>query len=360
MKGLLLRLSALDADAENTVRVISFFDELITGRATLATLLRETARLAECPAGVMDAASDVSLRSDAQGRVVAGSPPQDTAVIRDLSPTSRVWLERLGEPLPLDAIVLERFAIAAAPLLDHPRAPLPQLSDAALLELALSESAGQPERARAVRLMGFESTTPLHVLAVAADATQIARLLAALRDAGASTRGASFGRVHAVLTPSLPTAVTEQLPLDVCIGVGPALPALDAPTSWWQARTALRLTRLGSPRATVVHADQLGALASIAARLRTEDIAEVADVTALDRLAEEPHGEDTLSVLGAFCATGSARKAAAEVYRHHSTVAARLAHAESRLGFSFTGTGGRLRLELALVLRHLRDSDTAD
>ncbi|MDW6057577.1 helix-turn-helix domain-containing protein [Streptomyces sp. FXJ1.4098] len=49
-------------------------------------------------------------------------------------------------------------------------------------------------------------------------------------------------------------------------------------------------------------------------------------------------------------------KAAASVYRHHSTVADRLTRAEAHLGFSFTTPAGRLRLELALLLRNLRDS----
>ena len=51
MKGLLLRLSGLDADAESAVRVIGFFDALMTGKADLTTLLKSTAALAECPVG---------------------------------------------------------------------------------------------------------------------------------------------------------------------------------------------------------------------------------------------------------------------------------------------------------------------
>ena len=43
MQGLLLRLSGLDADAENAVRVIGFFDRLITARASLDALVRSTA-----------------------------------------------------------------------------------------------------------------------------------------------------------------------------------------------------------------------------------------------------------------------------------------------------------------------------
>ncbi|QYX76646.1 helix-turn-helix domain-containing protein [Streptomyces akebiae] len=356
MKGLLLRLSALDADAENAVRVIGFFDQLISSRASLSTLVKETAKLAECPAGAMDSMLGVCLRADpAGGQVTAGDAPP-TAASRPLAPSGQVWLERAGTPLPLDELVLERFAIAAAPLLDHSRGPMPELGDTALVELVLSAAAGEAERSRAVRLLHFEPTTRLRVLAVAAEPARVKALVAALREISPGVHCASLGPVHAVLTPEAPPALPDSAPRDIRIGVGPALPVIQAADSWQQARTALRFTALTAPYPAVFYADELGAMAALAARMRTEDIAQVADVTALDRLASEPHGADTLAALTAFCSTGSARKAAAAVYRHHSTVAARLAHAESRLGFAFATPAGRLRLELAIVLRHLRDS----
>jgi hypothetical protein len=52
MKGLLLRLSAVDADAEAAVRVIAYFDALVERGATPVELVRAAAGLAECPAGL--------------------------------------------------------------------------------------------------------------------------------------------------------------------------------------------------------------------------------------------------------------------------------------------------------------------
>lgn len=356
MKGLLLRLSTLDADAENAVRVIGFFDKLVSGRVTLRTLVRETARLAECSAGVADTELGVRLRADSAGRVLSDAPEPADPLVRDLSPSSRVWLERTGAPLALDDIVLERFAIAAALLLDHTRGPLPELGDAALVELALSASAGEAERARAVRLMRFEPGTELHILAVSAEPSAIKGFLTALADVSPGVRAASLGRAHAVLTRSLPPQLSDMVTKGMRIGVSASLPVIDAPESWQQARTALRFATLGALFPAVVRAEELGAFAAIAERLRGQDIAQVDDVAALDSLAAEQHGTDTLAVLTAFCVTGSARKAAAEVYRHHSTVMSRLAHAEARLGFSFSAPAGRLRLELAILLRQLRDT----
>jgi hypothetical protein len=356
VNGLLLRLSALDADAENAVRVIAFFDTLISTRATLRTLVRETARLAECAVGVADCELGVCLRSDPAGQVIAHTPEPVGPAVREISPSSRVWLERAGEPFALDTILLERFAFAAALLLDRTRGPLPEPGDEALVELALSASAGEAERARAVRLLRFDPSAGVHVLAVAAAPGDLRHLLRALTAADPGVRSASIGPVHVVLTRSLPADLREAAGEGVRIGVGDALPAIDAPESWRQARTALRFATREGPCPAVVQAGQLGALAAIAARLRAEDIAKVADVGVLDALATDPHGADTLAVLAAFCATGSARKAAVEVYRHHSTVTARLAQAEARLGFSFGTPAGRQRLELAILLRQLRDT----
>jgi hypothetical protein len=313
MKGLLLRLSALDANAENAVRVISFFDELVARRVDVDTLVRSASQLAECPVGV-------------------GEPVPSPAAVRYLPDGTAVWLARPAPGLALDEILLERLAIAAAILLDHPSAPPTGLGDAALVELALSATAGEAERSRALHLLGMRPQAQLTVLAGTA------------RVGGGRT--AELGALHAVLVPGhMPELELEP---DTRVGVATAT-GIEAPVAWRHASTAVRFAGHG-PR--VVRWDDLGAVAVLSA-LRRADIAEVADVAALDRIAED---QDTIEVLKAFCATDSVRKAAALVYRHHSTVAARLTQAEERLGFSLSTTEGRRRLDLALVLRHLRET----
>jgi len=177
----------------------------------------------------------------------------------------------------------------------------------------------------------------LTVLALAASPEQATRV---------GGRVAELGALHAVLVPG-PMPELDLEP-DMRVGVGTAT-GIDAPAAWRHARTAVRFAGHG-PR--VVRYADLGAVAVLAS-LRAADIAEVSDVALLDQLAED---QDTIEVLKAFCATDSVRKAATLVYRHHSTVAARLATAEARLGFSLSTTEGRRRLDLALVLRHLRET----
>lgn len=327
MKGLLLRLSGLDADAENAVRVIGFFDRLITERAGLDALVRSTADLAGCPVGLHAPGQGLSLRAE-PGAVATAAPAPARAAVRELEGGVVVWIARAGEAAPLDEMLLERFAIAAAVLLEHTSAPLPELGDPALVQLVLSETAGTAERSRALHLLGISATTRLRVLASTSELPG---------------RSVQLGNVRAVLNVEVPEVSGAR------VGVGPLVPAIDAPRSWRAARTALRFTADVEP---VVWWERLGGLALFADQ--HVDVAALDDVRALDRLAADPHGIDTLEAL---CATGSARKAAAVLHRHHSTMAARLARAESVLGFGLDDAAGRLRLHLALMLRRLRDND---
>ncbi|WP_236791407.1 helix-turn-helix domain-containing protein [Amycolatopsis sp. GM8] len=337
MKGLLLRLSGLDADAENAVRVIGFFDSLITGRVSLDTLVRSTAQLAGCPVGLAAPVRGLALRAEPDGALGASSPIPAGAATRELEGGMIAWVARAGEPPPLDDMLLERFAIATAILLEHSDVPLPELGDPALVELVLSEGVGTAERSRALHLLGLDAAARLRVLAVTGPGEF-------------DGRAAMLGSVRAVLSAGdLPGAV----PAGTRLAVGPRLPAIEADRSWRAAGVALRFTADSEP---VVWWERLGGLAAMADRLGPDELSEIADVGALDRLAAGPHGEGTIAVLAALCATGSARKAAAALHRHHSTLPARLAHAESALGFEVDSPSGRFRLHLALMLRRLRDN----
>jgi hypothetical protein len=331
MKGLLLRLSGLDADAESAVRVIGFFDALVTGKADLNTLLRTTAALAECQVGIDAAGRGLVLRADPGGTIdIAG--PSAGAQLRP-SGDACFWLARSAGELAIDDMVLERFALAGSILLDRTVNALPAVGDPALVELIVSASAGIAERSRALHLLGLTPSAPLQVAVstapVSGSSAQVGNQVVTLLAAGASLEP----------TPGLRA------------GIGPALPAIQAADSWQAARTAFRLA---SPEEPVVQADQLGGLLVLAERLRPEDIAKAPDVAAIDRIAAEPGGDDLLAILRAYCITDSVRKAAALVYRHHSTVAYRLEHAEAILGFELANPQGRFRLSLALVMRALR------
>src|SRR3954452_9418266 len=158
MRTLLLRLSALDAEAEGAVRVIAVFDALVSQHAGLGRLARVTAQLAEGPVRISDRAGGELLRCAPGGRRRHGERPP-WARVHPVDGGGEVWLERAGEALALDDIVGERFA-AAAGIVRGMQVPTgPRLGDPALVELALSQSAEAPERSRALHLMGLSPAT---------------------------------------------------------------------------------------------------------------------------------------------------------------------------------------------------------
>lgn len=147
MKGLLLRLSAVDSGAEAAVRMIAYFDELVARRASLPDLVRAAASLAECPAGLRYG-EQPPRRYLPDGTTEAALVP-DGAVVAELSGDvpGQVWLERTGDAGLLDDLVLERFAIAVRLLAPAPPRPAaPCLADPALVELVLGEQAADEDR----------------------------------------------------------------------------------------------------------------------------------------------------------------------------------------------------------------------
>ncbi|MGW4406101.1 helix-turn-helix domain-containing protein [Nonomuraea sp. NPDC004702] len=405
MQGLLLRLSTLDTDAESAVRVIAYFDSLVRDHVTVPVLLAATARLARCPVGLHDATAGRRLRTGPDGRAAdaqtpgagkrAGAGPQEGARARELSGgLGSVWMEREGAPHDLDDIVLERFAAAAELTLERAAAQAREGRDPALVELVLSAETGEAERARALRLLGFAPSTPLQALAFAlpsnplrttasplpsdplqATASPLPRdplqatasplpgdplqttafplpgdpFAAGLRAMGHRVRTARIGDTQAALVA---TTVEGELPEGARVGIGPELPGSHAAESWAKARTALRFT---GPHDRVVRWTDLGALA-LFADLPGPAVAELADVRAMARLSE-----DHLLAVRALCSAGSVRAAATGAHLHHSSMAARIARAESALGFSLADPAGRLRAHLALaLLRLLANATTAN
>ncbi|WP_049580245.1 helix-turn-helix domain-containing protein [Streptomyces sp. SBT349] len=370
MKGLLLRLSSLDADAAAALRVIAHFQALLSGGSLEPVVLaRSTAGLAQCPAG-LELADGRTARFAPDGIALPGVPGHVSAAV-DLRPTGRVWLERDGGPGPLDDLVLEWMAIAAG-MGPHRDARSPRVADPALVETVLSEREAVEDRARALRLLGLNPELPLRVVAVAGgegtDAgVEAVALLARGGPRTAAVRVAAVGALAAVLVQpgagtdsparELRQAMAERIHergpggerrRGVRLGVGGSVAPTRARVSWGQARAALRFAVAnGGPAEAVVDHDALGPLSLLAevpvARLRAEP-----GVRALAELAGRDGGELSIAALAAFCETGSLRRAATALHLHHSSVAARLAGAEAALGWRLRDPDDRFRAQLAL------------
>lgn len=361
MQGLLLRLSTLDAAAENAVRLISFFDALVEQQVRLEALLRSAAMVAECTVGLQDHMGHLAVRAAADGTVDAGRASR-TATVRALGSGHVAWIARSrGAALPLDEILLERLAIACIATIGRDKPAAPSLGDPALLELAIARTTGRPERTRALHLLGLTPSAVLTLLAVSGPADMVEVLIAGFAGSSSRPRRARLGQVNAVaVVGRVPRDL--QVPEGVSVGVGTDVQASEAPDSWEKAVRALRYAEAGigasgSPDDAVVHAAELGPYELLAARLRSADIRGVADLDALDQLARDAAGADVVRTVEVVVQAGSLREAARKLHLHHNSVAARVARAEQRLGYRITEPKGIARLGLALRLRRLRDHD---
>lgn len=361
MQGLLLKLSALDADVENAVRIISFFDSLIEQQPSLDVLVRNAAAVAECAVGIQESEGRFALRATPDGRTDAGRAAEGATIAR-VSSSHQAWLGRGGaDALPLDQMLLERFGLSAIAALGRGRTPTLALGDPALIELVVAQSTEAPERSRALQLLGLTPATSVTFLAASGPTKQLDVLVSCLGELGGKPRCAVIGPVRAVVLLGPPPSDLHP-PDGVTLGVGPATRAIDAPAAWQKAVRALRyatpVTNAGDVAARpMVHATRLGAFDLLAARLRSDDIRDVADIDVLDELAAEPQGAEMIRTLEVVVEAGSLREAARTLYLHHNSVSGRLARAEERLGYRIADPSGIARLGLAIALRRLRNTD---
>jgi PucR C-terminal helix-turn-helix domain len=337
MEALAERLSHLDSQAEGALRVVMFYDTLMRRRVDLPALARASAGLAECVAGIRLHGTGRAIRVGPDGRPApAPEPPASTTapISLDEEEIGTVWLERPGPPGPLDQLLLDRLAIAAAAVVERYGPAHTTMADPALVELAISADSDQAASARALRLLGFAADLPVRVAAVRSrlPLDQVGGLVCPARP----VKAAPLADVGVILATTLDPA---RFPAGVRAGIG----AADSPDrSWRQARTALRFTTARQP---VVHHDDLGALALLA-EIPQDAARDNADVAAITRMAGNP---EDLETLDAYCTTGSLRRAADLLHLHHSSVARRLEQLGETLGIDLTEPTGLLRARLALT-----------
>ena len=283
------------------------------------------------------------IRVSSDGGQASAPPPAASttaSITLDEEKIGTVWLERPGPPRPLDELLVDRLAIAAAAVVERYGPARTTMADPALVELAISADSDDAARARALRLLGFAVDLPVRVIAVRSQLRldQVGNLVCPARP----VKAAQLGDVGVILATTIdPT----RFPAGVRAGIS----ASQSPDrSWREARTALRFT---GPREPVIRYDDLGALALLTEipRHATRDNA---DVAAIGRVAGNP---DDLETLDVYCATGSLRRAADLLHLHHSSVARRLEQIGKTLGIELTEPAGLTRARLALTAWRLLD-----
>ncbi|MGN6220587.1 MAG: hypothetical protein ACTHNQ_13885 [Microbacterium sp.] len=323
MQELAGRLTSLDSEASESLKVISYFDSLVAGGAGLEAVVRAAAILSGVAAGA--APSSRALRVDAAGhRSDVGAES-----IGDW-PSSRVggplvWIERKGAAHANDAMILDRLSLAVAIIAARRTMP-----EAGAVEVALDPARSPDERAAAVARLRL-GTEPIRVVALP-------------ETAGAPPAGPSAviagprGLVRVVLSSSSADELSGPA------GHAVAATAADLPRAGADARIALLLS---DGRHPVMCADDLGALIALA---RSFDPAQPRhpDVDALLALDER-----TRDLLDALVEADSVRSAASDLGLHHSTVQARRESLTRQLGYDPRSPLGRPRYEAARILSRL-------
>jgi PucR C-terminal helix-turn-helix domain/GGDEF-like domain len=359
MRGLLLRLSALDPDAETSLRLIEYFDELLASRASMDAIVRATAMVAECTAGVRDDRAGHVTRIDLHG---VRSPAVTASVVAERTlrvegtPVGRVWLER-DESHTFDEMVVERMELTVAARWAA-RSVTARAADPALVELVISDSSSEEDRHRALRLLGFAPDRNLRVLAARArPGNDLADAVRSFSSGmvGSVARAAVMGERAAIIeqsaqsTDEIREAAAQLARVSVCVGVGPRVTATRARESWLGAATAVRFVSVWPRASGPVAFEELGSIAALA-EIPIEAALANRDVQVLEQHAARASGRLDVETLLSFVRDGSLRTAGAGQHMHHSSIANRLRHVEQALGIAFDDPASRIRAQTAAIL----------
>lgn len=328
MRQLVGRITALDPEASETLKVIAYFDTLIDGRVGTDALLKGAAILVDVVVGYESSRAKRSVRFSPNGSRLTGEGPE--VVIRhSVDQEAVIWLKR-DAPLANDAMVLERLSIALT--IASARTETEGATRRAV-ETLLDGSAEEEQRWAALDRLRIDRHAACRAVAVPSGI----KLEASAPQAMVST---SWGIVQALIVP-------EHSDVDAGRrGVGIATSVGEVDRSWRTALVALRWT---DPETPVRNADDLGPLLLLADAFdsRTDTAPEVA---AIDQLLTH---QWTLPTLQAVADGSSVRTIAAAAGLHHSTMQVRLRQLGDQLGFDPGAPFGRTRLQLGLFLHAL-------
>jgi hypothetical protein len=354
MEGLLRRLSDGDAEAEDALRVVLFFDRLVASRAGVADLLTSAARLIGGAAGYSPAkvgAVHESMAFDGLGEPLAAPAikRRARAVDQRLPARGEVWIEEAE--LSLSELILERLAIAAGIILARIGAASATLEDDPMLILIGGE-ADPGAVGAATRALNIRSDWQMRVLICWSPRPQqeTRRALSKWAEAAGLWRTpfTADGNYLVGMVRSEDLVDEDSLPGQMLLASGPRRNVLEDAASYAGAQQAIRLTSLQlGPK--VLDYDALGPLVHIAS-LRPDEAGTSELVKMFQFMMQTPAGRSELLALDVFCRLGGVRAASTAMHMHHSSLSNRLRNAERRLSLSVNEPQARLQVTLALQL----------
>jgi hypothetical protein len=347
---------------------VDYFDQLLANHPDLEGVVRATAIIADCTAGLRMPGESTNLCFTRDGdALMPDSASHPTAslplIIDEFSQIEGlVWLERDSGQGNLDDFILERMALTSRSVLHRHNESrsiyqAAGFSDPALADLLVNERANEADRSRAARLMGLDPWQSIQLVAVGLQ-PQSPRLL---NELSAALRAGLRRAVHmAQMTTELLLAVVvtkERIrAADVHIAdracSGPLVSVGDAPLSWARARQGLRFAGLGPSWPRFIESDDLGAL-PLLLELDPRTVRSHPDVHAVQKLHDSSAGAESIHILDLFLHTDSLRSTAREANFHHSSVQTRLQRIERLIDIDLRSGVGRQRAAHALLLWQL-------
>lgn len=337
-----IRLSQLDSGATAVLRFVAHFDALVEANADAETVIRSAESVAQCPVSV---------------RWVSATEPE-------------VRLERAGDAHHLlDDVFLDRVRHALRMAAARAGATV-RLGDPALLELVLSDNELPAERARAIRLLGLDESREVRVLAVSAGSPAEALGVVVHELGDQPVRSVTIGadtallcyssedartlsdRLDAAIIAAFPPPLPAQVGRGPWVGIGAKTTVFGAAASWRQAQRGLRFASSTHYGRRAVAYERLSVL-ELLADLPLEQVLRHHDVARINAIAAKPAGAHDVDTTEAFCVLGSLRRTATQLHLHHSTVAARIAHVESAMGWDLADPIDRFTATLVLFVRRI-------
>ncbi|GAB3162252.1 hypothetical protein GCM10027059_14510 [Myceligenerans halotolerans] len=337
MQELVGRLTALDPEASETLKVVAYFDALVAGGAGLQALLRGAAALSGTVAGASDGRRTHRIGPDgvplpethaSQGAPTPSAPAVELRQHWPARPVNdgAVWLERTGTPHANDEMVVERLALAVGLVEARHHG-----GAGGALEIAVDATRDVDERRAALPRLRLDPATEVRIAVLPLSNTPGAMPSTVVATPYGLRRAVVLGQEATVPGPA---------------GVGIRRRADDLPESF---RTAMLALRLLPASTAVVDAADLGILLTAVVALEPV-AAQQPDVAALARLDVR-----TLQVLDELSGAESVRAAATALGMHHSTLHARHDALTNTLGYAPRSPDGRTRFRLARLLLRLVD-----
>ena len=310
-----------DVDVSTVLRVVSAFEELEEGSASLADLASTVASWTGFAAGLSGPGGLVLAHRDQAGRRVGGGEPALITwreVLSDDALIARIWIERGPAERPLDALVLDRGARAAQQIIERLSQESLETSrdHASCVALLVDAAAPTDQRARACAQMGLGLNQPIRIAVSRVSpegTTEWTRGSHMIQSRGAGqSRVELHGNEAIAVICASGQAEAEGLPTageQARWGVGPVHPALEAPRSYRWARETLRFVR-GPGTDPVARFDELGCVVALTGAAQA-DLIDLPDLVALTDLSQTETGLTAILTAEVLMRTGSQRDAAA-------------------------------------------------